>query len=116
MLHPMFTLHHSYVAMDILVVSYVLSFAVWLTCCTRLGAQTADANAARRRNGLAIPLKASAWGIISMAWGRRNSSFFWEPGNCADGHTACDYAKRYARSPPRPGRRPDAALPLRIPA
>jgi len=61
------------------------------------------------QNGFAIPRKASARGTIHWSQSRDASSFR-NPASCVDIPAACDYAKRCATWPQRPGQRPDADL------
>jgi len=66
---PTFKFYHAYFLSDILVVSYILSCAEPAVN-TRRSAYTTEADATRRQNGFAIPLKASTRGVIPPTWGR----------------------------------------------
>jgi len=96
--------HYPYYLSDILVVSYVLSSAEPVVS-TRCSAYTAQAGAVQRQNGFAIPLRASARGMIHL---KRNQGYlsFWEHAKCAERPTTCASAKCCTRVPLRPGRGP----------
>jgi len=101
----------------ILVVRYTGRFIRSIVCraCRERPQQrySAGADASRRENGVAVPQAASARGVFYTTW-TRDSPSFWEQASCADRPIACDGAKRCSRSPPRRGRRPDAASPPQV--